>query len=243
MKKAILLVIIVLLSIGLGIGLGNYFANKNHNIQVQQVQLSSGDSITKDAPIVGVTSDGNGIAASMSVEVKSGTGLVLVNINDLLADYESQLSARNAAIFAENYTKISLKNKDVIYHIRVNASIVAGPSAGVSMAIATVAALENKNIKPGVFMTGAIDSSGAITGVGGVGEKAKAAKIAGAKIFIIPKANYITSYVPSKKCQDFNDINYCEVDYNADTTSISKLFGLDVLEFNNVRDALGVALE
>ncbi len=239
MSKNMFLVIIVVLSIVIGIGLGTFIPGYIESFTKQSVINPN----VKELPIVGVTSDGNGVVGLMSVEVKPGSGLVLVNVNDLLADYDSQLSARNAALFAGNYTGVSLSDKDLIYNINVNASIIAGPSAGVPMTVATIAVLQNHKLKGGLFMTGAVTSDGQISGVGGIGEKARAAKNAGAKYFIIPKANYVTGYVSVKQCTDISDLHYCQIDYKADNVSVNKLLGLEVIEVSNIKEVLGVAFE
>jgi len=239
LNKNVILLFIVILSISLGIGFGSFIFNNDYS---QDNLIVPADSVTKHIPIVGVTNDGNGVYGDMVVEVKPGTGLVLVNINDLLADYESQLSARNAALIAQNITGVSLYNKDIIYKIDVNASVVAGPSAGVAMAVATIAALNNKKVRDGIFITGAIDSNGFISSVGSIDKKAQAAKNGNASIFIIPKANYAGNYEMSKGCSIIRNINYCEISYMLNT-NMTKLYGINIIEVKNIKEAIEVALE
>jgi len=238
LNKNILLGFIIILSVLLGIGAGSLlFQNK----EVKDNIISG--QITRTVPIVGVTSEGMGVVGLMTVEVKPGSGLVLVNINELLADYESQLSARNAALIAQNITKKSLYNKDIIYKLEVNASVVSGPSAGLAMAIATIAALEDKTIKDGVFMTGAVSSEGKITGVGGIDKKAEAAKSGGAKIFVIPKGNHIGNYERNKNCKTIDDFEYCEILYLPDENGLSKLYNITILEAGDITEVLSEVIE
>ncbi len=194
--------------------------------------------IIKDIPIVGVDEKGNGVSGKLSIEVKPGSGLVLVNINDVLADYLTQLSARNAAKIGANYTGIDLSRLDVVYTIHANASVVEGPSAGAAMAVGTIAALENKNINPEVFITGAIDESGNVLPVGGIIEKAKVAKSSGAKLFLIPSADYIQNYERVKKCTKYNDLEYCTVTFEPKEGDISKTLGIEVKQVKNIKEAV-----
>ena len=81
-------------------------------------------------PLAAVDSNNKGVIAHLNTEVRNGSGLILVNINDILADYLTQYSARVAAQVAANYSKISIDGLDVIYNIKANATVIGGPSAG-----------------------------------------------------------------------------------------------------------------
>ena len=64
-----------------------------------------------------------------------------------------------------------------------------GPSAGVTMATAIVSALRNQTVREDVAMTGEITLSGLVLPVGGIREKALAARRHGIKTFILPARN------------------------------------------------------
>ena len=81
-------------------------------------------------PIVAVEKNGGGVIGKVITTVKPGTGLVLVNINSILAQYDTQYSGRTAAHAAANYTRMNLSNWDVIYTMVIDAQVVEGPSAG-----------------------------------------------------------------------------------------------------------------
>lgn len=65
----------------------------------------------------------------------------------------------------------------------------AGPSAGALMAALIIAALENFTLPQDVTMSGTISSDGHIGEIGGVIEKAKAAKEDNKRILILPREN------------------------------------------------------
>src|SRR3972149_2710510 len=53
-----------------------------------------------------VDEDGNGVIGSLYTTVKPGSGLVLVNVNSLLAQFDTQLSGRTAAQAAARYSRL-----------------------------------------------------------------------------------------------------------------------------------------
>ena len=195
-------------------------------------------------PLAAVDSNEKGIIAYLDTEIRDGSGLVLVNINNILADYLTQYSARTAAQVAANYSKISIKDMDVIYNIRANASVIGGPSAGAALAVATVALLENKTPNKEVIITGTINEDESIGEIGGVLEKGKAAKENGFKLFLVPsgQGTNVVKYKEEKKCMDFDSIRYCEVRVIPETTSIAKEVGIEVREVKDLKEALGYLL-
>ncbi|MGH9142562.1 MAG: S16 family serine protease, partial [Vicinamibacterales bacterium] len=82
-----------------------------------------------------------------------------------------------------------LNTHDLHIHVPAGAIPKDGPSAGVTMATAIVSALRNQTIEENVAMTGEITLSGLVLPVGGIREKALAARRHGINTFVLPALN------------------------------------------------------
>jgi ATP-dependent Lon protease len=98
----------------------------------------------------------------------------------------SHLRARAADVgLSEDF----LAKHDLHVHVPAGAIPKDGPSAGVTMATAILSAALGKAVRQDVAMTGEITLSGLVLPVGGIREKALAARRSGIKTMIIPALN------------------------------------------------------
>lgn len=141
--------------------------------------------------VVGVDNHGNGIMGNVTVEIQEGKGRVLVDTTPLQGIY-TQDSERIAVEVAADITGFDFSEYDVIYSIVTdNAHVIDGPSAGGALTLATVAAIEEREISRNFAMTGTIEEDGNIGPVGEVLVKTKAAADHGVTVFLIPEGQAV----------------------------------------------------
>ncbi|MEA1956951.1 MAG: S16 family serine protease [Euryarchaeota archaeon] len=158
-------------------------ATVNVNMPVPVAESESGSC----ANIVAVRSDTHsGVIGKVHVELKEGNGNVLVNTNPFV-ESTMQYSVREAVKVAENYTNINTANRDIIVYFDIDGTLIGGPSAGAAITAATIAAIENKEVRRDAAITGTIEEGGRIGQVGSVFEKAVAAEENGMELFLMAK--------------------------------------------------------
>lgn len=155
------------------------------------INTTSAKSYVSHTKIVGVDNQGSGIIGNLTAEVQPGKGRVLINTQPFQG-IDLQNSERIAVEVAKEVTDFDFSGYDVIYTIVTpGAHIVDGPSAGGAFTLATIAAIEEKEINPDFVLTGTIQEDGSIGPVGAIMEKAKAAADGNVRTFLIPKGQSV----------------------------------------------------
>ncbi|MBU5678624.1 MAG: S16 family serine protease [Candidatus Aenigmatarchaeota archaeon] len=222
----------------------NIVSNFNNEIYENKILHTSSNFSKTEIFVPSVTGEGNGAITKIIVEPRIGSGKIMVDIENIIFWSDTQYSIRIAKRVAERYFNMSLDNVDLIYSIDANATIVEGSSAGAALAIATIAALENKTIRKDVTITGAINTDGAILQVGGILEKGIAAKEKGIKTMLVPKGqSKIIKYETERSCRRIATITYCEVKTKPIEVDISKELGINIVEVDHIVEALNYMIE
>ncbi len=201
---------------------------------------SEGHTVVLKAPAVSRTADGEliGVATDFVITVAPGTGHVYVETWPL-AEVDMQASARLAAQIAGKVLGVDMSKYDVFIHIKADSPIIGGPSAGGTMTVGIIAALEGWAVNPRVMMTGMINPDGTIGPVGGILEKASAAHDVGAELFLIPEGQRI-QYVQETQKKEIGGI----VEINTQTKRVDVVqyakerWGLTVIEIKDIYDAV-----
>jgi len=242
-KKRFLAVLLIGILIG---SLGSYYYFTAYYKEIVQSPQTNHQSNLNVEPVyshieinlAAVDQNGNGVTTPLIVESKPGNGKALTNVDKLLFWVDTQYSIQVAKAVAEDVTEINASNYDLIYSIESNASIIGGPSAGAALTIATIAALENERIRNDVMITGTIEEDGTVGEVGGILEKAKAAKELGAELFLVPKGQGEQIFLkPEETCVKRGNFVWCETVYKPITVNIGKDAGISVIEVSNITEA------
>lgn len=183
-----------------------------------------------------------GTVLKITVEIRDGTGLVLVN-TAIPTGVDFQTSARTAVMIAQKYTNFDLSKKDVIFSIssgnQQELQAVDGGSAGGAMTVLLISDISGKPINSKVLMTGTIEDDGSIGKIGGVSEKADAAGKYGAKIFLVPTGQAMTQV---QSCDEKRAGSFVYRTCTSQDQPLSDLtekeFGMKVIEINSISDAL-----
>jgi ATP-dependent Lon protease len=133
-----------------------------------------------------------GDVLTIEVSILPGKGDLLLTgkLGDVMRESgQAALSYTRARAAKLGLDKWFYRDVDVHVHIPEGASPKDGPSAGITMCAALVSALTGVPTKANVAMTGEITLRGTVLPIGGLNEKAVAARRAGIKEILIPRDN------------------------------------------------------
>jgi predicted S18 family serine protease len=186
-----------------------------------------------------------GSIMNISVEIEPGKGRVLVQTKPLMG-IVFQGAANTAVAVAGNKTGFDLSKSDVIFSIDSGNQIseVDGPSAGALMTLLVISAIEKHPINESLTLTGTINSGGHIGAIGGVIEKATAAKDHGKTLFMIPGENQLITIPVSETTGSgtFSITRQVQQQVSA-KDYIEKNIGINVTYVNTIDDIIDEALK
>lgn len=184
------------------------------------------------------TGDGEeGVLLGAQVVVTNGTGHVFVDTNPY-TQVDLQGSARLAAMVASDVLGVDQRKYDFYYIIDISSPIIGGPSAGAALTVATIAAINNWTLEPGVVMTGMINPDESIGPVGGIPYKLEAAAAKNTTLFLIPQGQ---SKVITKKTVPKSKgalIIFEDLEETVDLIELGKKLNVTVKEVGTIQDAV-----
>lgn len=236
MKVPILILLVFLFALVLG---ANMFSKTVYVESSNHLRLLSTDTKSSVIRVPAVDTSGNGVVTEITVNIEPGIGRTLINL-DILSFLDTQNSILVARNVAQNVTGLDLSNHDIIYTIKANASIIEGPSAGAALTIVTIAALQDIELDPKIMITGSINPDNTIGRVGKIKEKARAAKLNGASLFLVPSRELISlnefETVVNLNCEKLNDLEICETSY--DIVDVPRVNDIEIVEVKNIEQAI-----
>lgn len=244
-KKIVLLVTtIVLLSFSVQSSQGEIDPGK---IYVENL-LAEYRNVTVYAPAVAQSgSKLVGVISTITVTIQSnGSGRVFVDTLPL-AQIDMQGSARlavkvaSALVINDKNCSVNPYNYDYFFVVRTDAPIIGGPSAGATMAIATISLLENWDIDNKTVMTGMINPDGSIGPIGGIKQKIDAAHdYVGADRFLVPKGQGTYIDYTQEESNSGNVVvkSIKPVKKSYQEYADEKKYGMDVVEVADVKEAI-----
>ena len=198
-----------------------------------------------------------GVVCTLGVKVMPGSGGLYVDIDPTLVGFDFQEACRTAVRVACQRAGLQLdddgvgiKGLDLFFRVvgpgeEVVVQAVDGPSAGAATAVAVLAALENRRIKPDVYITGTIQENGSIGEVGGVYYKTEAAAKRGAKLMLVPKGqSKVLMWKPvTRRIGWFVWTTYEPVEIDLNKWSQEQGWGIEVREVSTIEEVMELMLE
>ena len=230
----------IFLALLMGILLGALIMERiqRETISEEGIEIIDFKESEVDLILPAVNSKGEGVTGLLTTKIREGSGLVLVNINEVLADYELQQSSRTATNAAKNYLDLDLRYVDVIYTIKVDAEFISGSSAGAAMAVSLISLLEGEKLGEGITITGAINEEGIIQPISGISQKAEAIKEKGMNTLIVPEQSYFRNKAEREiRCDNQEEkYEYCEIKYLIEIDS--EISGVKIIRVKDLNQVL-----
>lgn len=224
--------LMMLLGVAIGIFVGLMFLPP----QIVEIQVPAEETIIRtEVFIPAITNEGIGTIFPFGVEVKVGTGKLLIDLGNLVFIEDTQNSIKKARIVAGAVTGKNINNYDFTYFSdTADLTIIGGESAGAAVTILTIAALENKSLPENIIITGAITENGSITKVGAVAAKARAVSEHGYTTLLVPPKQS-ADILTEKVCEETDSITICR---QVTLQNMAKDFVENIVEVSSIYEAL-----
>jgi uncharacterized protein len=209
-------------------------------------ELEVNPNLTSGRIVAVKSTDGLGVLGDVSIEIKDGDGRILMNTNPFV-EPDTQYSVNTAIKVASAFTNTNLLKKDIIVSFNTTGTVIGGPSAGAAISTAAIAAIEGRDVRSDVVITGTISPSGEIGPVSGIFEKAEAAADEGMKLFLVPKdQSKVRFYEKVIEEEKIGIVTIERVHYlpkEIDLKEYMRERGMEVEEVSKIGDAVQYLLE
>lgn len=172
----------------------------------------------------------SGGIADLYLEMNPGSGRVFLETFPL-TKVDTQISTRLAKEVACDFADADCSRYDFFYTITADSPIIAGPSAGASIAVLTFSLIKNVDIDKNVVITGTINSGGIIGPVGGLRAKIEAGAKAGLNKVLIPVGG---SFESAENESSGNE----SANSSSDLEKLRKKYGIEIKETATFDEAL-----
>ncbi len=195
-------------------------------------------SVTLLVPAVVTLKNGTeiGITTKLTVKVVPGSGIVYIATNPI-AGTDTEATARVAFLVASYLAGVNPYKFNVYISFNTSSLMIEGPSAGVAMTVAILAALRGDHLRKDVIATGMVNPDGTVGPVGGLLAKLEAAAKSGAKYFLIPEGQryvYVTKVI---RKQVGIVVITKETRVPVDLYKVGEKLGVKVIQVSTIREA------
>jgi ATP-dependent Lon protease len=158
--------------------------------KLHETRLPRKDSVGAALGLAWTEAGGDVLVIEAAAMKGSGKVIFTGNLGDIMQE-SAQAALGYLRHRASKYAlgSVDWEKMDIHVHVPEGAIPKDGPSAGVTLALSMLSALTERPISSSIAMTGEITLRGTVLPIGGVREKALAAKRNGIKTVILPKEN------------------------------------------------------
>ena len=160
--------------------------------KLHDTRLPGRDSVGAALGLAWTETGGDVLVIETAAMKGSGKVMFTGNLGDIMQE-SAQAALGYLRYRASQYDLGAIKwdKTDIHVHVPEGAIPKDGPSAGVTLALSMLSALTERPVSSSIAMTGEITLLGTVLPIGGVREKALAAKRNGIKTVIFPKDNVV----------------------------------------------------